>query len=146
MFQVAALKGYEKQCKSTQFFFCFFFTLQSVFPLVFSPHTIAPKHQMHKGVNEGLLMVMNLRRYVIQVKKTISVTITLQWMKLLPTLFWGLCRNSWDTGSITRTQSQWGSSVNPCLWALSVLGTHSRLLRGNPAVFTHDNIPEETWL
>lgn len=33
------------------------------FPLVFSPHTVAPKYQMQKGVNEGILMVMkNSRR------------------------------------------------------------------------------------
>lgn len=67
---------------------------KSVFPLVFSSPTTAPKHQMHKGVSEGLLVVMkNWRGFVGQAKKTLSIIVTLQWRKTLPALLW---RPQWE--------------------------------------------------
>lgn len=110
---------------------------------MFSSQTIAPKHQMHKGINEGFFdSDKNLRRYV---KKTISIVVPLQWMKMLPTLLRGLCGNL-ISHPMSRAHPQWGSSVNPLPPVLSVLGTHSILLGGNPAVFIHDNNPRESWL
>lgn len=118
------------------------FTPRKCFPQLLSPDTIPPKHQMCKGVNEGLSMVVkNSRRCVIGQEAYLCHCHKPVGGNASSTSLGAM----WELDQISdqcpgHTHSEAAQELH-CLQALSVLGTHSILRGGNPAVFTHDMIP-----
>ena len=96
---------------------------------------IAPKHQIHRGVNEGLLVGMkNRRSSVVQVKKTISTSSHANGENVANTSLGAMRELNQIPDQCPRHTHTMEAHYIHCLLD-TVLGTHSHSHRRKPSCF-----------